>query len=147
MRSVPQGLLFLAEHNPERYLAQPFEHIEALEPWWVQIGDVIYAHKEGRTAVPGDNARDAIRTFRNWRDSRQFGVQDFRMVVTGHSHKLAKFRENGITGLEPGCLAKLPMIYMGTAEIANSQDNGYAIVIQKGGTVDRNASTYIDLGD
>jgi hypothetical protein len=147
MRSVPQGLMFLAEHNPERYLAQPFRYIEALEPWWVQIGDVIYAHKEGRTATPSDNARDAIKTFRNWRDARQHGVEEFRMVLTGHSHKLAKFRENGITGMEPGCLAKLPMLYMTSAEIATTQDNGYAFVIQKGTRVDTNASQYVDLGD
>ena len=146
MRAVPQGLLFLAEHNPERYLAQPFAHIVAIDSWWVQIGDVVYAHKEGRTAVPGDNARDAIRTFRNWRDSGQFGVQDFRVVLTGHSHKVAEFYENGIKGMEPGCLAQLPMMYMGTAEISNTQDQGYAYIIQKGGRADRNASRTIKLG-
>ena len=146
MRSVPQGLLFLAEHNPERYLAQPFPNIVAVEQWWVQLGDALYAHKEGRTATPGDNARDAIRTFRNWRDAKQFNVNEFRVVVTGHSHKLAKFRENGITGIEPGCLAKLPMLYMSTAEIANTQDQGYAYVVQKCGRTDTNESNYVDLG-
>jgi hypothetical protein len=146
MRSVPQGLLFLAEHNPERHLAQPFPNIAAIEPWWVQLGDTIYAHKEGRTSVPGDNARDAIKTFRTWRDSRQFVINDFRVVVTGHSHKVAEFYENGFKGMEPGCLARVPMLYMTSAEIGNTQDQGYAYVVQKGGRADRNESRCIKLG-
>lgn len=146
MRSVPQCMLFLAEHNPERYLAQPFPYIVALDSWWAQLGDTIYSHKEGRTATPGDNARDAIRTFRTWRDAGQHGVEPFRMVVTGHSHKVSEHYENGVKGMEPGCLATLPMLYMSTAEIANTQDNGYGIVIQKNGRADRNESRIIKLG-
>lgn len=146
IRSLPQGLLFLADHNPERYLAQPFPYVLADDSWWIQIGDTIYAHKEGRTATPGDNARDAIRTFRTWRDAGQHNVQQFRMVVTGHSHKVSEHYESGVKGMEPGCLARLPMLYMSTAEIANTQDNGYAVVIQKDGRADRNASRVIKLG-
>jgi hypothetical protein len=62
IRQLPQSLLFLAEHNPEKYLAQPFERVHSLEEWWVQLGDCIYAHKEGHTANAGDNGRDAIDT-------------------------------------------------------------------------------------
>lgn len=146
MRSVPQGLLFLAEHNPERFLAQPFPFVQAIESWWLQLGDTIYAHKEGRTATPGDNARDAIKTFRTWRDAGQHGVEAFRMVVTGHSHKVSEHYENGVKGIEPGCLARLPMLYMSTAEIATTQDNGYAVVVQRNGRADRNESRTIKLG-
>jgi predicted phosphodiesterase len=147
MRSVPQGLLFLAEHNPERYLAQPFPNVVSLDPWWFQVGDVIYAHREGRTATPGDNARDAIKTFRNWRDSGQHGVEPFRVVLTGHSHKVAEFYENGVKGMEPGCLAKLPMLYTTTAEVSGTQDNGYAYVVQRGGRADRNECRVVKLSD
>lgn len=146
MRSLPQGLLFLAEHNPEKYLAQPFRNVMAIEPWFLQLGDVVYAHKEGRTGTPGDNARDAIKTFRNWRDAGQFGMNDFRVVLTGHSHKVAEFYENGVKGMEPGCLMNLPAKYMSTAEISNTQDNGYAYIIQKGGRADRNECRSIKLG-
>jgi hypothetical protein len=145
MRTLPQGLLFLAEHNPERYLAQPFANVVAIEPWWVQLGDTVYAHKEGRTAIPGNNALDAIATFRNWRDSGQHGVDPFRLIVTGHSHKLAELVLHGIKGIEPGCLARLPMNYMRTAEIQQTQENGYSVVLQRGGRAELNECRALHL--
>lgn len=145
MKLLPPSLLFLAEHNIERYLAQPFPWIVAIEPWWVQLGDTIYAHKEGRTAIPGNNVRDAIQTFRNWRDSGQFDVKDFRLVLTGHSHKVAELMEHGVKGIEPGCLAKLPMSYMTSAAVKGTQSNGYAVVVQTRGRADFNASRVIHL--
>jgi hypothetical protein len=145
MRSLPQGLVFLAEHNPERYLAQPFANVVALDRWWVQLGDTIYAHKEGRTAIPGNNALDALATFRNWRDAGQHGVEPFRVVVTGHSHKVAELVQFGRKGIEPGTLARLPMSYMTGAEVRNTQDNGYAVVIQRGGRAELNECRALSL--
>lgn len=135
VRQLPQGMLFLAEHNPEKYLAQPFPNIHALEPWWTQIGDIIYAHKEGKTTIPGNNVLDAITTFTTWYRSRQFVMNEFRYVVTGHSHKVAEVYAHGTKGVEPGCLARLPMLYTTAAHLVTTQDNGYAYSIQRGGKV------------
>lgn len=144
IRTLPQGLLFLAEHNPERYLAQPFANVHALEPWWVQLGDVIHCHKEGKTAIPGNNVMDAIDSFLLWERSGQFPIDTFRTIISGHSHKLANVMYQGVQGIEPGTLATLPMQpYMVSASTRGIHENGYAIAIQKGGHVDTNATRYI----
>jgi predicted phosphodiesterase len=146
IRMLPQGLLFLAEQNPERYLAQPFADVHALDSWWVQIGDVIYAHKEGNTTAAGDNVKDAIDTFINWEMSKQFDIEPFSVVVTGHSHKLARLVYRNKLGIEPGAVATLPMIYMKSAKIKGVQDNGYAFTQQRGGRADWNQCDFVHLG-
>lgn len=146
IRTLPQGLLFLAEQNPERYLAQPFANVHALDDWWVQIGDVIYAHKEGATSQAGDNVKDAIDTFINWELSGQFGIKPFSVVLTGHSHKLARIVYRSKLGIEPGALATMPMVYMRSAKTKGVQDNGYAYTLQRGGVADWNETNFVALG-
>jgi predicted phosphodiesterase len=145
IRTLPQGLLFLAEQNPEKYLAQPFANVHAIDEWWVQIGDVIYAHKEGATTLAGQNARDAIDTFINWELSKQFGIKPFSVVVTGHSHKLVKLVYKSKLGIEPGSLASMPMPYMTSAKTKVVQDNGYAFVTQRAGRAHWNECGFVAL--
>lgn len=132
VRQLPSSLLFLVEHNPERYLAQPFRNVYAIESWWIQVGDVIYAHMEGRTRQPGDNVRDAIDRF--LLEFLQRRVGRFNVVVTGHSHKVATIKYKTILGIEPGTLARLPLPYQESATVVDAvQENGYAVVAQKRG--------------
>lgn len=146
VRQLPQGLLFLVEHNPERYLAQPFSNVFAIEPWFWQCGDVIYAHAEGRTTNPGDNAKSAIDAFLLRERTAREGIRPFRAVLTGHSHKIWEGVYKSIKGIEPGCLAELPMIYTKAASsLRTVQENGYAYAVQRGGKVDFNQFRHVYL--
>lgn len=148
VRQLPSGLLPLVEANPERYLAQPFANVFAIERWWWQCGDAIYNHAEGPTANAGDNAKAAIDAFILKLFNDRENVRQFRVVVTGHAHKLFYGMHKTILGIEPGTLAD--PILMGYTTAANAlrtvQEQGYAVVVQKGGRADLNACKAYVLG-
>lgn len=135
--TIPDGLQFLLEPNIMRHLALPFCNIVALDDWWYQVGDVIYAHGDYAARRAPRTAEQVAAWFRARLGSGQFPeLRPFRVLVQAHTHRVGCVVLGGIKVIESGCLAKLPLDYSRAAHQVRWQEpqaNGYVVVVQDRG--------------
>jgi hypothetical protein len=100
----PPTLEFLVETDLVEMLAKPFANILAMDDWWIQVNDTIFAHAETNSVTEGKPVVDTWQWFNNWR--KYLELRDFTTLVEAHTHRIAVVHRLGGKMMEAGALCK-----------------------------------------
>jgi predicted phosphodiesterase len=104
----------------------------------MKIGNAIIAHPTTFSSVPSRTITMAI-------DNYTSRFKDVDAVIIGHTHHTAKIIRNGVLGIESGCLCgTLPYELKGNIRLTQPT-TGFAVLVQKDGKTDMNATSYYTL--
>jgi hypothetical protein len=153
---IPEGLLFLFQHDLMARMAAPFSNVHVVDrgpaqSWWCQIGDALFTHADYARQYAPMSAVKINEYMSGMLGTRQFpDLQPYRVLVQAHTHQVGSTYVGGVKVIESGCLAKLPLEYAssaGAVKFPKPQTNGYAVVVQKSGRSLLNESREFFLGD
>lgn len=132
-RSVeyPQSLNFLYDRDFYTTMASPFPNILAVNNWYYQINDAIFAHDEQASSVDG---KSVVNLYQYLQESWEFlGLRPFRVIVQAHTHQVAVTYRYGRKLMESGAMCRAMPYSYSSSRYKKPQACGYVTVIQRDG--------------
>lgn len=130
-------LLFLVDLHIMEALARPFPNIHIIDNWYYQINDAMFAHEDRASIVPMKVSTEMVDKLRRW--AHILGIEPFRLLVQGHSHKAGAVQYGDVKVIETGMLCNV-MTWAKLKLTKIPWTSGWATVIQENGITNFNKS-------
>jgi hypothetical protein len=130
-KRLPTELLFLCTLELVEVLTRPFPNIIYIPSWWLQLGDVIYAHAPTHSKIDMKAGWNVYQYFHEWGDV--LGVKPpFNVIVQAHTHYLGSFYRPTKKIIESGCLCTLAEWVIHRYQ-TRPWVQGYTVIMQEDG--------------
>lgn len=128
----------LEKHKPLNEVTKYFENIVYVPHWFIQLGNMIYAHPFKCSKIQLRTGENAIENRILHQHNQEFFP--FDGMVIGHSHRIGKGELLGKFVIESGCLINLNVDYKNERDGGQRWSNGYTIIEYNDGKANFNSS-------
>lgn len=138
---IRSDLLFLVETDLLKLLARPFDNIITVSDVFYALNDALFTHVEKHSSVvPMRSAAKAHEWLQNWK--AHLGIQDYRVLVQGHSHHSGIINLPTVQLVETGCLQRIPEWIFNKSPML-AWVHGWAVLYQNNGITNLNATEVV----
>lgn len=124
------------KHRPLDEITRYFDNVYYVSHWWVQLGDMVFAHPGRYSKVNLRSVENVIKYLIENRHEKEFA--NFEGCMMGHTHVHGRAEIFGRYGFEIPCTMNLNVDYRHKDAKGKRWENGYGIVTFNNGVMDYN---------